>query len=307
MTTRRFVLAALVTTTFAAPLFPARAQTPLPADKRAELNALIAKNNAYIGLLNRTMRAKQSWERYTSWVNVEKGPTGRERYITYGLYSLYDVRSEIQKALDAAGKAPKVDELDRAIERFVGAYETLAPLIDRAERYYERKDYKSDNMAEGRELHARLVPAAREFLKEDVNTRQLMKLFAGRVAELELAAIEMEEGRKARWQMKRVQIAARQAMDLLPNRENPIVDMPAFSSAVAEYGKVVREFDDFMRANPDSGATMRDRPGSLLGKLREYEEELQRARGDARRARGQGTTWIVNEYNMMISMSQMFR
>ncbi|HUN11545.1 MAG TPA: DUF3829 domain-containing protein [Rhabdaerophilum sp.] len=306
MTTRRTLLAAL----FATPAFataPARAQTPLPADKRAELNALIAKNNAYIGLLNRTQRANQSWERYTSWVNVERGPTGRERYITYGLYSLYDVRSEIQKALDAAGKEPKVPELDRAIERFVGAYEALAPLIDRAQRYYERKDYKSDAMVEGREIHAKMVPAAREFLKEDAEARQLMKLFAGRVFELELAAIEMEEGRKGRWQMKRVQMAARQAMDLLPTREKPVVDMPAFSKAVAEYGKVVREFDDFMRANPDSGGAMRDRPASLLGKLREYEEELQRARGDARRARGQGTTWIVNEYNMMISMSRMFR
>lgn len=306
MTTRRTLLAAL----FATPAFataPARAQTPLPADKRAELNALIAKNNAYIGLLNRTQRANQSWERYTSWVNVERGPTGRERYITYGLYSLYDVRSEIQKALDAAGKEPKVPELDRAIERFVGAYEALAPLIDRAQRYYERKDYKSDAMVEGREIHAKMVPAAREFLKEDAEARQLMKLFAGRVFELELAAIEMEEGRKGRWQMKRVQMAARQAMDLLPTREKPVVDMPAFSKTVAEYGKVVREFDDFMRANPDSGGAMRDRPASLLGKLREYEEELQRARGDARRARGQGTTWIVNEYNMMISMSRMFR
>lgn len=306
MTTRRILLAAL----FATPAFataPARAQTPLPADKRAELNALIAKNNAYIGLLNRTQRANQSWERYTSWVNVERGPTGRERYITYGLYSLYDVRSEIQKALDAAGKEPKVPELDRAIERFVGAYEALAPLIDRAQRYYERKDYKSDAMVEGREIHAKMVPAAREFLKEDAEARQLMKLFAGRVFELELAAIEMEEGRKGRWQMKRVQMAARQAMDLLPTREKPVVDMPAFSKAVAEYGKVVREFDDYMRANPDSGGAMRDRPASLLGKLREYEEELQRARGDARRARGQGTTWIVNEYNMMISMSRMFR
>lgn len=306
MTTRRTLLAAL----FAAPAFataPVCAQTPLPADKRAELNALIAKNNAYIGLFNRTQRANQSWERYTSWVNVERGPTGHERYITYGLYSLYDVRSEIQKALDVAGKEPKVPELDRAIERFVGAYEALAPLIDRAQRYYERKDYKSDAMVEGRELHAKLVPAAREFLKEDAEARQLMKLFAGRVFELELAAIEMEEGRKGRWQMKRVQMAARQAMDQLPTREKPVVDMPAFSKSVAEYGKVVREFDDYMRANPDSGGSMRDRPASLLGKLREYEEELQRARGDARRARGQGTTWIVNEYNMMISMSQMFR
>ncbi|MCA0420866.1 MAG: YiiG family protein, partial [Proteobacteria bacterium] len=56
-----------------------------------DLQAAITKSNAYTGLMNRTLRAIQSWERYGSWVDMKKGPTGKERYITYGLYSLYDV------------------------------------------------------------------------------------------------------------------------------------------------------------------------------------------------------------------------
>jgi hypothetical protein len=286
---------------------PQEPLTPLPPEKRAQLNALISKNNAFIRLMNRTQRAKQSWDRYTSWVNVTTGPTGRERYITYGLYGLYDVRGEIKTAQEAAGREPRVPELDNAVTRFIATYETLAPVIDRAERYYERKDYKSDAMVEGRDLHAKLVPAAQAFLEADEQLRGLMKQFARRVAELELAAIEMEHGRNARWQIKRVIRKASDVIDLLPTRAHPVVDMPAFTAALAEYGKLVREFDDFMRDNPDSARTIKDQPGSLLGKLREFDEQLQRARGDARRLRGQGTTWIINEYNMMISLSETFR
>src|SRR5690606_30706254 len=72
-----------------------------PAQQQdAELQALIRKSNAYVGLLNRTLRAVESWNRYTSWVKVKTGRTGRERII-YGLYGLYDVRGEIGKAREA--------------------------------------------------------------------------------------------------------------------------------------------------------------------------------------------------------------
>ncbi|MBL8587547.1 MAG: DUF3829 domain-containing protein, partial [Methylobacteriaceae bacterium] len=63
----------------------------------AELQQAITKSNAYVGLMNRTLRAGESWRRYQSWVKSPAGPTGRER-IVYGLYGLYDVRSEIAKA-----------------------------------------------------------------------------------------------------------------------------------------------------------------------------------------------------------------
>ena len=83
----------------AARLFAGRPQTA--AKKPAqdpELQAAIAKSNAYTSLSNRTIRAIESWDRYKSWVDMKKGPTGKERYISYGLYSLYDVKDEIAKA-----------------------------------------------------------------------------------------------------------------------------------------------------------------------------------------------------------------
>ena len=82
-----------------------------------DLQAAITKSNAYTGLMNRTLRAIQSWERYGSWVDMNKGPTGKERYITYGLYSLYDVNSEIEKAEEAMASEPKLPAIDETMGR----------------------------------------------------------------------------------------------------------------------------------------------------------------------------------------------
>ena len=147
------------------------------ADLRPDLRAAIGKSNAYTGLLNRTLRAIESWERYTSWVNLKTGPTGRERYITYGLYSLYDVRDEIQRARIAIDAPPSSPELDAAMKRYIEAYEALAPVITQAYGYYERKDYKADNMAEGKALHVKLAPAAETFLRERKQVDALFRPF----------------------------------------------------------------------------------------------------------------------------------
>ena len=84
----------------------------------------------------------------------------------------------------------------------------------------------------------------------------------------------------------------------------PFVDMTAFDASLNAYAAAVREMDDYGRANPNSFFVFESQPRSLLGKLREFRDNLARAKGDARRARGCDMTWIVNDYNMMISSSQ---
>ncbi len=48
----------------------------------------ISKANLYIEIAKDSERAALSWERYISWVDVKKGPTGQERYFSYGLYDV---------------------------------------------------------------------------------------------------------------------------------------------------------------------------------------------------------------------------
>ncbi len=280
------------------------AQTAPPVGQASDLDAAIAKSNAFIALMNRTLRASESWARYTSWVNVKTGPTGRERYIDYGLYSLYDVRDLLQTARAATRQPPLVPELDAAVLRYADAYEALAPLITAANGYYERKDYKVDKAAEGRQLHTKLVPAAKVFLDERARVEILMKAFKGDLDRRTLAALEAEEGRGPRWQIKNVMTEAEHMMDLLPSSSSPIVDLGVFDAGLAAYARAVREIDQFTAAYPGKLSVFESQPRSLLGKLREFRDKLGRAKGDARRGAGQDMIWIVNEYNMMVSTSQ---
>ena len=189
-----------------APAAPSARTAPV---QDAELQTAIAKSNAYTALMNRTLRAIQSWERYGSWVDLKKGPTGKERYIGYGLYSLYDVTGEIRKAEEFLTREPKLPAIDASVAAYIKAYQELAPLITRAERYYDRKDYRDDNLAEGQKLHGLMVPAAQSFLAERARLDALMRDYKKGLDQRELASVEQREGRSARWQIRNVMINAR--------------------------------------------------------------------------------------------------
>ena len=282
---------------------PASAQTPPKPDPEfAASQAVVRKLNAYVALLNRTLRASESLARYESWVNMRTGPTGRER-IVYGLYSLYDVRGEIAKAREAVTAEPRMPELDAVVEPYIAAYEVLAPIIAQADGYYERADYKVDKMAEGKAIHARLAPAGAGFLEERAKLEPLFAREKVKSDEAELTLIEKREGRKARWVVANVMMRARPLVELLPSAARPVVDLAAFDAALASYASAVRSMDEYAAAEPGSFTGFEGRPASWLGKLREFREKLGRVKGDARRG-NIDTTWIVNDYNTLISTSQ---
>lgn len=295
---------ALLALTPAGTLAQGAATTAAPAADEAGLQAAIAKSNAYTALMNRTLRAIQSWERYASWVDMKKGPTGKERYIDYGLYSLYDVAGEIKRAEGAATQAPALPEIDQTIGRYIKAYQELAPLITRAERYYERKDYRDDNAAEGRNLHTRLVPAAKTFLDERATLDAQMRVYKKGLDQRELAAVEQREGRSVRWQVRNVMINARGVMDLMPSNEKPIVDLKAFDAAVADYAGAVREMDRFKETEPKGVPFIESQASSWLGRLRDFRDKLGRGKGDVRRGAASDANWLVSSYNTMVSLSE---
>jgi Protein of unknown function (DUF3829) len=284
---------------------PARAQQQAakPAQD-ADLRAAIVKSNAYIGLMNRSMRALESWDRYASWVNLKTGPTGNERNINYGLYSLSDMRDEIKKAREAADTAPAQPELDATIKRYIDAYEALAPAMTQANGYYERKDYKADNMAEGKVLHVKMLPAAELLAKERRLLNAQFRPFKSDIDLRELTSIEASEGKKVRWHIKNVMIEGGNIMRMMPSNVAPMVDIPAFDEVLNRYAAAVRGMDTFSQETPGQFSAFESRPRSLLGKLRDYRDKLAKVKGDARRAGGYDMQSISSDYSVMISTSQ---
>ena len=162
----------------------------------AQINAATEKFNAYVDFLNRTLRASESIDRYKSWVNWTTGPTGRERII-YGLYDVYDTSGEAAKATAATKAEPLMPELDAAMRDYVAANAALAPILTKANGYYERADYKVDKMAKARRC-TQDRRRRRPFLAARAKVDALIRDAKAKVDLERLAAIDKEEGRSAR-------------------------------------------------------------------------------------------------------------
>jgi hypothetical protein len=188
----------------------------IPRAAASDVDTAIRKANLYIEIAKHSERAALSWERYISWVNVKTGPTGQERYISYGLYDVPDPAMFQEQAREASALTPETPGLDAAVARYLSAYEAVAPLFNRASVYYDQQGFTADGMAEGRSLHEKIVPLAQAFMAERVAMLAALTPVVREVEAQELAAIEASEGRSERWQVAHVMHWANRVLDVFP-------------------------------------------------------------------------------------------
>lgn len=270
-----------------------------------ELDRYIAKSNGVVGLLNSSLRGSESWSRYLSWVDVKRGPTGKERII-YGLYSVgSSAKDAIEKARQSAAADPAIPALDGATKDLASAFERLVPILNEAEAYYDRKDYMSDNMAGGKALHEKLVPAAMAFLAARERTNELQDQFKDLIDRQQLAKIEKAEGKSVRWRVRNTMMLAKKAVDLMPDSPKRGTDLEQFDAALAAYGEAVRDFDNAIRESGKS-TSIDSYPRDILGRLREMRDNIAKGRADGMTFR-MGHQGIITSYNMMVTMSNAFR
>ncbi len=294
----------------AAPVVPAKPTDGATADA-ALLEATNSKFNAFIEFMNSTLRVSDSLGRYKSWVNMRTGPTGRERLI-YGLYGVFDVSKERAAAEAAIMAKPSLPDLDDAMRAYIAADDVLAPILNKANGYYEREDYKIDHMAEGKALHPQIVANGIAFDAARRHLESVMRVQKYAFDKIRLATIEQREGRRMRWHITNVMMYAKRTLDTLqdvaPKDANAkgaakpgSVDMAAFNVDMAAYGEAVKGLDDFAAAHPGSFSAFESFPASMLGRLREVQGRLARTHGDLQRAAGLDMTFIVSDYNTMVT------
>jgi len=270
----------------------------------ADLPKAIAKSNGVVGLLNASLRGKQSIDRYAQWADLKAGPTGKERII-YGLYSVgSSAKGDIEKARKAADAPPAIPALDNATRDLASTFEALIPILNEADAYYDRKDYLSDNMAGGKALHARLMPVATKFLAARDLTEALQNQYRDLIDRQQLATIEKAEGKSVRWHLRNTMMLASKTVDLMPRSPKRGADLAAFDAALAAYGDAVRNFDTAVR---DSGKStpVDSYPRDILGRLRELRDAIAKGHADPM-SFSMNADGIINSYNMMVTMSNAF-
>jgi hypothetical protein len=276
----------------------AAAQTPAPMTinvpqlDQQDFQLWVGKSNAYVELL--TTRAIDSLRRYASWVDLKVGPTGKERYISYGLYSIEPsiAAQVIAKTRAAAAGPPPIPPLDGVALAYAASFETLMPLLNDAAGYYERKDYTDDNMARGKELHAKIIPAMNTFLAARAQLEDGQEQLSDGLDRQELALIEAREGKSRLWHLRNLAITAKAALNAMPHDPNA-TDMTPFSSSIAAYADAVRGFE--AAPKPRNAASDGTNAEDLVARFRTLREKIQKK--DVRKEDFQDA---INEYNSVI-------
>jgi hypothetical protein len=310
---------------------------PLQSAAAEGVQATLEKANAYIEIAKRTERVVESWERYASWVNMKTGPTGKERYISYGMYDLSDMTDSLKVAREASGAEPSVPKLDAAMTRYIDAYEALAPLVNQASAYYDRNGYQTDNAAQGQALHKQMVPLATAFLAERDSMMPELRAFVRDVEQQEIAAIEKREGRSAAWQVGHVMHTVNRVIDLFPrNRlqpidsdtldemikglgpessgeafdqiiagvvppKNAVIDVARFGEALEKYAEAVDGFERFSGEQPEGFAEFKPLPRQMLDLLRAFYGPLTQSQGREFDGGGQMVVQTVDLYFSMLN------
>jgi hypothetical protein len=324
------MMAGMLMAGLAAPACVVRAQQP-------DVQAALQKANAYIEVAKRTERAADSWDRYASWVNMKTGPTGKERYISYGMYEVYDLEGPFTEGRAAAQAEPALGTLDASMIRYIEAYEAVAPLLNQGAAYYDREGYKSDNIAEGKALHGQMVPLVETFLAERNAMMPALRAFARNVEGLELAAIKARDGQSAAWHVGNLLHTANRVMDVFP-RERPVpmdsetldakiealgpqssgaefeavmagvvpptpmvIDVERYGEALEVYAEAVGTFDGFTGEKPEDFDEFKPLPRQLLDALRAFHAPLMENKGREFDGGAQMMNQIVQVYFAMFN------
>lgn len=160
------------------------------------------KFNAYVECYNATnSRAHDAMKRYGQWVqDMEAGPTGNERNI-YGVYTVNGV-DKCAHAKGMADTSPAIAALDAPVKAYADALTEWAAKLEEADKYYSNEDYKDDQMAKGKSMHAGLVAAYKAFDSASEALSDALDSEGSKRSRARLAEVEKSEGKKfAYWHL----------------------------------------------------------------------------------------------------------
>ena len=255
------------------------------------------KLQPYIGCINRlSERAHSSEARYFSWVKGA-GPTGKERVI-YGLYTIYDTADCRAKLEAAARMAPPNPDLEKAGADYASSVGALETLLKEADDYYQQGNYKDDKMAKGKAMHPKLVAAWSAFNAADLRLNDIVDRLNDQVQLERLAAIEKQEGRKARYFTMDLMLKAK-TLTRVEGQDQKAIDVAKTADAIAAYEATVKALEQYSEANPTdkAGSTFIGAAKSFLTTskelMRRVRDKTPYSSGERMILSQQGAGWMV--------------
>ena len=261
---------------FASLPFAASAHAYAPANASAALDRDLlrarAKVTAYVELLDITSHTASMWRRYTGFVNLEHGPTGRESRIN-GLMAPRDASRELAAVEAQLARGPAFAECDIPMQVLIRLQRELTPLLTEAAAYHERNVHREDEGAKARDYHARLREAVPLFLAARLDVQAKLEPIRAIVEQAELTAFERAFGRDGRWHIRRTTVEARKVMAVFP-RAGTIIDMARLEATLTAYEKVVEETEAFGEAHPQALLAFGPSPRGFAAGIRRVQARI---------------------------------
>ncbi len=280
------------------------------AGSRPDKDVLLgAKLNSYILCLNRyTSHIRAGRKRYYSWVKDAKtGPTGKEQNPILGAQSLYNPADCVRSIRKAKNKQPSMPDLEAAGDAFATTIVTLLSVLEQAVPYYEKKDFKTDAFAKGKQLHKKLVTAWDEW---DTANAALRKIVSAENSALQLRKLErlQKEGKTGQYLGG---LLVHQARQLVNTTSSEDFELTQFREKLTAYEETLEAMNAWYETNKDTFNAL-DRGSSIetylqthrhfLTPLRELVRTLQdnQKAKNADNIRAKKVEELVNKFNDLV-------
>jgi hypothetical protein len=276
------------------------ATVAVPTLSASDLEAWREKITMYHHVLIETNSGIGAWNRYQDWVDLKRGPTGRERSVG----GLYEVNREkfaaaLKGARELATIEPKISALDGLVVTYADAAEGIVDIANEAHAYYQRRDYMSDKLAGGKALHPKLMAAFEPFLAARSALSETISKTRTTLDEQWIAVIEKRDGRTRDWHRERILLLARKVNEGMPR---PGGDVAAFDATLTRFGDAVKELDTAASRGEVQGGELASRARSYLGAVRDYRARLGKS-GQHPAIIDSERSSIGLQYNILVGMS----
>ena len=272
---------------------------PEPLSKEAQADRELGlKLTAYVELGNRFFdRAYSSRRRYFSWLkDPQTAPTCKERYISYGLYTISKTGKAAEKIQQANEMKPRMKKLEDAATQVLVALDKLEPLLKKAKRYYSQKDYKDDGCKGAQEMHPKLVGLWGEFETNEKTLSAIIFKTSRALHERLLGRIEKKHGKDhQRYFHKKVALDARTLIRLLPEGK---AEAATAAKALSAFDKLVQAMDKNAKKGkePSGYSSFRREANDLVKAVKERVRRLKSgkpySKWDQRSLKG-SSGWMV--------------
>ncbi len=211
---------------------------------------LTDKFNNYVGCINSFSESVlRSYRRYTSWCNKaceKNGPTGKETYITYGLYQMSDPSQCLKKIQEANAMRPSLPEVEKAASAYGDALKNLYPVVKEAYEYYDQKNYQDDQGAKGQNLHPKLLAGWRAFVMADHLFQEQIDILEDKNQAEEVARLEKSLGRTFPFLRGSIMIKAKAVLKAADAEKMDEASLSTLTQKIEDFEKVVNELNEYV-------------------------------------------------------------